>query len=127
NLLEKLHECERVITCCVLVLESEKVSLPLRIAAEFQERHGHTDCNDLTDRVPGPSAYKNERKGDRVPDLPLRHIPGRMASGHVCDLMCHHARQFRLVVGRQNQPRVHVEVPAWQSKSVDFVVVDDFD
>jgi len=41
--------------------------------------------------------------------------------------MRHHARHFRFLVGRQDQPRVHIKEPAGQRHRVDHVGIDNFD
>ncbi len=48
-----------------------------------------------------------------------------MARSDVRNLVCHHSRQFRFVVSRQNQPGIHKEEAARKSKRVHLVRVDD--
>jgi len=60
-------------------------------------------------------------------DLALGGLTRAVPRGDVRDLVRHHARQFRLRVGFENQPRVHEEEAARQRERVNVFRIDDLD
>ena len=63
----------------------------------------------------------------QVGHLAARGLLGAVAGGDVRDLVRHHARQFRFVVGFQDQPGVDEEEAAGKREGVHFFGVDHLD
>ena len=101
---------------------------------DSNERENFRKLIGINRLAPSWSAYPaqppheyNERNCRQIGDLAPRSLPRAVARRNVRDFVRHHAGQFSLGIGFQNQARVHEEESARQSESVHVIVVDNFD
>src|SRR5271163_5024664 len=127
NLFKEADEGLRVVSRLIHVLQPQIVCFRLKIALELHERQRQAQAGGFVDSVADAASNEDKRNGADVRPLRARHLASAVACRNVRNLMRHHARQFSLFIGRQNQAGVYIEKATGQRERVHFIGIDDLD
>ena len=125
--LEELHHRRRIVAGLVQVLHAEEVGVLLELAGELQHRHRQGEVGCLLDAVTGPTSEEHQRNAGVPHELRAGRAPRAVPGCDMGDLVRHHARQLRLVLGQLDEAGVDVEVTAGQRERVHLVGIDHLD
>src|SRR5215468_9110291 len=111
--LEESYKSVRIVARFVHVLQAEIISLRLKTAGELEESHRQANADRFTGCVTDTATHKNQGNTQQVGQFSPGGVARRVPSGNVGNFMGHHARQFGLFVGSQNEPCINVEKTTW--------------
>ncbi len=127
NLLEETDESLRIVARLVHILQSKIISFRFEITLELHESQRQSQAGSLIHSISDAASYENQRQRANLGPIRPCHLAHLVAGAHVGNLMRHDSGEFRLFVGCQDQPGIHIEKPARQGERVDFIGVNDLD
>src|ERR1051326_6111369 len=113
DLFKEIHELIGIITRLIHVLDSQVIGFSFKAAGELEEGHRNADSGRFPGCQANPAADEDQRKAHVIGKLISGELSGSMAGSYMCYLMRHHACQFSLVIGGQNQPGIDIEEATW--------------
>src|SRR3954447_16600481 len=123
---ESVQQCLRIVAGSIGILNGEKVSFVLGIAAELL----HGKRSGKSANVSGTGACGSRYIGDGVndpADISPRHSSSGVAGGDVSDFVSHHGGELGFIISRKNQGAIHIKETAGQAVSAGNVAgVDHF-
>ncbi len=118
-----------IVPSLVRILQAEEIGFTLCVTAELQVGDRDSKARGFVDTVacPATGAEKHERDHGELHGLAFGSVLRAVTRSNVGDLVGHHAGEFGLFLGAQNEAAVYVEKPAGKGEGVDFIGIDYLD
>ncbi len=127
NLLEEADERLRIVPGLVHILHAQVVGFRFKVALELHEGQRQSQTRRLIDPIANPSAHENQGEGPELCHICACQLTHLVPRANVRNFMRHHAGQFRLFIGRQDQAGIHIKKAARQRERIDLVGIDHLD